>query len=211
MEARPKAIALLVLVALAATVRPARAEGRAATIALAPVRYLGRRAQDLLDVFELNVGAGRGMKVSVKYGVHFFGVGDVRSHRLGLMDRRAGVWREVDTEFCIFPLSLLGYPVLWGAEAVDATGAARTARFIVKDGARGFQHLDRKELNGEYAFIWSNMADGARHTRWGDSFPIGAEVHAFVGVRAGLRPLQFVDFVTSWVGVDLDPWLNATH
>jgi len=206
-ETRKAAIVLLASLTLAAP-GLARAEGRIATVALAPVRYLGERALDLLDVFELHVGAGRGAKVSVKYGLHFFGAGDVNAYRVGLMDRRAGYWREVDNEFCIFPVSFLAWPVLWGAEGVGATGTASVARLVTKDGHRGIFMLDRKELNGDYAFIWSDMGEGCRHMRLGDSFPIGAEVHALVGVRAGVRPLQLVDFITSCVGLDLDPWLK---
>jgi hypothetical protein len=210
MEEPPKTLASLLLLAVTLTAAPARAESRVATVCLAPFRYLGARGLDLLDVVELNVGAGRGVKADVKYAVHFFGFGEVRSHRLGIMDRRAGVWREVDTELCLFPVSLLAYPVGWGARAVGASRTAWYAEFIAVDGTAGFQHLDRKELNGEYGFLWKDTVSGYRHTRWGDSFPIGAEVHLYVGARAAARPLQLVDFFTSLVGVDLDPWLNAT-
>ena len=47
-----------------------------------------------------------------------------------------------------------------------------------------------------------------RGTRWGDSLPVGAEVHAgIVGVRAIVKPLEVIDFALGFVFIDLDPWL----
>ena len=198
---------LAVLLALASA-GPALAGGDAPRPAgPAPLRYLRERALDLLDVVELNVGAGRGAKLSVKYGIHFFGVGSVRSWRAGTIDRRAGVWREIDTEFGILPLSIAAWPVHYGAKACGYRQLAADAKLVAQAGSEGVEHLDRKELNGDPAFLLKDTVEGPVHTRWGDSFPIGAEVHAFVGVRAMVRPLQLVDFAVGLVGFDLDPWL----
>jgi hypothetical protein len=47
-----------------------------------------------------------------------------------------------------------------------------------------------------------------RGTRWGDSLPIGAEVHGgIVGARVIVKPLQAIDFALGFVFIDLDPWL----
>ncbi len=175
--------------------------------ALAPLRYLRGRALDLLDVVELNVGAGPGAKLSVKYGLHFFGLGSVRSTRAGNIDRRAGTWRELDTEFGILPLSVAAWPVHYGARAWGRRQLAADAKLVAQAGSEGIQYLDRKELNGDPAFIVKDTAEGPVHTRWADSFPIGAEVHAYVGIRALVRPLELVDFAVGLVGLDLDPWL----
>ena len=173
----------------------------------APVRYVRDRGLDLLDIVELNVGAGKGAKLSVKYGIRFFGLGSVRAWRVGTIDRRAGVWRELDTEFGILPLSLLAWPVHWGAERLGWRQLSADARFVARDGSRGFEHLDRKELNGDRVWLLKDTADGPIHTRWADSYPIGAEVHLGVGARVMVRPLELADFVVGFVGVDLDPWL----
>jgi hypothetical protein len=179
----------------------------AARAVMAPVRYLGARGQDLLDVFEVNVGAGRGLKLDVKYGVNFLGLSDIKAWRAGTIDRRAGVWRELDSEIGLFPLSLLAWPVHYAARACGCDTLAADARFVARAGSVGVQHLDRKELNGEPEFFEKDTVEGWRHTRWRDCFPIGAEIHATVGVRLMMRPLQLVDFLVGFVGLDMDPQL----
>jgi len=178
-------------------------------VAMAPVRYTHDRVKDLFDVFEVSLGAGRGAKVDVKYGVQLFGLGDTRPWRLGNIDRRMGLWRELDTELALFPFHLVAWPVHYVAKWTGCRSLASDTRFLARTGGEGVQHLDRKELNGDVAFFWKDTVSGYRHTRWGDSFPIGAEVHALVGARAMVRPLQLADFVVGFVGIDLDPQLNA--
>lgn len=169
--------------------------------------FLAERARDFLDIVELNVGVGRGAKLHLAYGVQFLGIGDVRSRRLGILDRRAGTWRELDTELGLFPLGLVAWPVHGAARLCGRGDLAADARFVAQDATDGFQHLDRKELNADPAFILKDTVTGPVHSCWGDSFPIGVEVHALVGFRATVRPLQFLDFLAGFVGLDLDPWL----
>lgn len=203
---------LLLLLALAGPLGAGEAPApeaprKRAPAILAPLRYLHERGADLMDVFELHVGAGRGAKLDLRYGVHFFGLGDVRSHRIGLLDRRVGAWREIDTQLSLFPLSLLAWPVERGARLCRWRRLAEDAGFVLQAGTQGVQHLDRKEFGGDPEFFLKDTVEGAIHTRWSDSFPIGAEVQAGVGVRFMLRPLQLADFLVGIVGVDLDPWL----
>ncbi len=153
------------------------------------------------------MGAGPGAKVHLAYGVQFFGVGDVHSRRLGILDHRLGTWRELDTELGLFPLSLFAWPVHHAAKAAGLDGLAADARFVAQDASDGFRHLDRKELNGDPGFILKDTVTGPLHATWGDSFSFGLEAHAFVGLRARLRPLQLADFLLGFVGLDLDPWL----
>ena len=58
---------------------------------------------------------------------------------------------------------------------------------------------------GDPAFILKDTVEGPNHTRWADSFPIGAEAHLGVGLRVMVRPLQLVDFLVGFAGLDLDP------
>ncbi|MFP4057731.1 MAG: hypothetical protein ACLF0G_12770 [Candidatus Brocadiia bacterium] len=208
-------LALVVLV-LAEAARAGSRPPLAARVLLAPVRYLRDRGQDLMDAVEVNVGVSqlkggpsRYVKLDLKYGVHFFGFGDdVRTWRAGNIDRRAGYWRELDTELSLFPLSLLAWPVHHAAQLWGWQGLARDARFVARAGTKGIQYVDRKELNGDPAFLWKDTVEGYRHTCWGDSFPIGAEVHALLGARLMVRPLQLADFAVGLVGLDMDPWLT---
>ena len=179
------------------------------SVLLAPVRYARERLADLADIFEFHVGIGRGAKLDVRYGVHFFGLGEVRSQRYGLLDRRIGTWRELDDELALLPLSYLAWPVREGARLCGWRRLAGDAGFVLQAGTLGVQHLDRKELNGDPEFLLKDTIEGPIHTRWADCFPIGAEVQLGIGLRAGVRPLQLVDFVVGFVGVELDPWLNT--
>lgn len=173
----------------------------------APIAYATERVNDLFDLFELNVGLGRGAKLSLKYGLHFLGLGDTRTQRYGLLDRRVGTWRELDSELGLFPLSMLAWPVEEAASLTGARQLQQDARFVLQAGTQGVRHLDRKELNGDPEFVLKDTVEGPLHTRWGDCFPIGAEVHLGVGVRALVRPLQLADFVVGFLGIELDPWL----
>jgi hypothetical protein len=198
---------------LLALATPASAGGvlaPAGRLAAAPFRYLGERGLDLLDVFELNVAAGSGAKLSLRYGVQFLGLGDSRSWRIGTLDRRVGMWRELDSEIALWPLSYLAWPASSGARLCGWERLAEDIRFVAEAGSEGVQHLDRKELNGDVGFAELDTASGYRHTRWGDSFPIGVEFQAGLGARAMVRPLQLADFLVGFVGFDLDPWLRRT-
>ena len=177
--------------------------------ALAPLRYLEARGRDLLEAVELNVGLGRGAKLSVKYGFQLFGLGDVRSQRFGTFGYGTGTWRELDFEAGFLPLSVLVWPVSYGAGLVGWHALASDARAAAQIGSEGVEYLDRKELNGDPAYFWKDTVEGPVHTRWGDCFAIGGEAHAGVGLRAMIRPLQLVDFVIGIVGLDLDPWLET--
>jgi len=209
-------VALAACLALAALQAPRAAEAPPGDPEPQPARrrftlatYAAERFNDLLDIFELNVGVGRGAKFDVRYGLHFFGIGDVRSHRFGFFGRRAGTWRELDSELSLFPLSLLAWPVEQAAALCGARQLRQDAHFVLQAGTDGVQHLDRKELNGDPVFVLRDTVEGALHTRWGDCFAIGAEAQLGVGVRAVVRPLQLADFVVGWVGIELDPWLDS--
>jgi len=195
--------------ASAAEAPPAEPPREAKARPWAPLRYLHERLADLLDIVELNVGAGRGVKLDVKYGVQFLGLSDLRTRRVGILDRRVGAWREIDSEIGLLPFSFLAYPVEQVAGLCGWRRLAGDAAFVRHAGTLGIQYLDRKELHGDPEFFIKDTVEGPLHTRWGDSFPIGAEVHAGVGIRFLLRPLQLVDFVAGFVGIELDPWLNA--
>ncbi|HPD14274.1 MAG TPA: hypothetical protein PLE19_04960 [Planctomycetota bacterium] len=172
-----------------------------------PAAYAAERVNDLLDAFELNAGIGRGAKLSLRYGLHFFGLGEARTRRYGVLDRRMGTWRELDSELSLFPLSLLAWPVEGAAGLAGARQLQQDARFVLQAGTEGVQHLDRKKLNGDPEFVLKDTVEGPLHTRWGDCFPIGAEMQAGVGLRLTVRPLQLVDFLAGFIGIELDPWL----
>ena len=208
----PRALAALTLAALlspAAEASPSLAH--LARTALAPVRFAGGRLADLADAVELNVGSGRGFKIELCYGIHFFGLGDVRAWRAGTLDHRVGYWRELDSELSLFPFSVLGWPVSGAARLAGDRRRAQDARFVATAGGLGVEYLDRKDYLGDPAFLLKDTVEGWRHTRLRDSFPIGLELYAWrAGARFRLRPLQLADFFAGFVGIDLSPWLEKT-
>jgi len=190
---------------------PGPPEAGGHSILAAPVRFLGWRLADLAHVVELNAGRGNGFKLDLSYGVHFFGLGRVRSWRAGLMDRRVGTWREIDDTLSLFPISVLAWPVSRAARLAGAPQLAQDARFVANTAGLGVEYLDRKEYGGDPAFLLKDTVEGWRHARWGDSFPVGGEVFlGLVGLRVQLRPLQLADFAVGFVGLDLDPWLDTS-
>jgi len=209
----PPFFPLLLTAALAATAAgqtpPTEPPQQPPRAAWTPLAYLRERLADLMDIAELNVALGRGAKLELKYGLQFLGLGRVRSRRFGTLDRRAGAWREIDSELGLLPLSLLAAPVREAARLARRDQLAQDAAFVLDAGSRGVQHLDRKELNADPEFLLKDTVEGPLHTRWGDCFPIGGELHAGIGIRLILRPLQAVDFLIGFAGLELDPWLAS--
>jgi len=204
------AVCLMVLgnmASIAADAAPGTEPPPAARRPCLPAAYAAERVNDLLDIFELSVGLGRGAKLSLQYGLHFLGLGETRTRRYGLLDRRVGTWRELDSELGLLPLSLLAWPVEQAAGLAGARQLRQDAHFVLQAGTEGVRHLDRKELNGDPESVLKDTVEGPLHTRWGDCFPVGAEVHLGIGLRAMVRPLQLADFLMGFAGIELDPWL----
>ena len=204
-----RAAGLLVLVgALSAPDAGAAGLGRAGRLIGAPFRYAAGRFGDLLEALDLSVGLGPGVKLDAKYGVSFLGAGRVDAVRLGLCGRRLGLWREADRQLGLFPFSLLGWPAHAVGRLLANPGLADTALELALAASLGTQTIERKELIARGAIALTDSVKMWRHTTWGDSLPVGAEVHAgLIGARVMVRPLQIVDFAVGFVGIDLDPWL----
>ncbi|MFP4057730.1 MAG: hypothetical protein ACLF0G_12765 [Candidatus Brocadiia bacterium] len=197
----------VLLLALAAPAAGGSAPG-GASVLWAPARYLGGRGLDLLDILEVSVGLGPGAKADVKYGINFLGVGRVRALRMGMDGRRPNVWWEADDQVGLFPFSLLGWPAHLAGRLLDDPQLTERAIQLAIAGSLGSQTVQRKELAEEGAVVLSDVVRMWRHTRWGDSLPVGAELHAgLAGARVMLKPLQALDFAVGIVGLDLDPWL----
>ena len=107
----------------------------------------------------------------------------------------------------IFPASLVCAPfelfrnsgepwhtlAVYGFE-MGSLGAERTER-------QGFATTAVLYDKAEMVSLW--------HSRPGDMCSIGADVHLlFVGGRARFKPLEMVDFVLGFVGINLESWLD---
>lgn len=204
---RPLAAAVLVA-ALGSSAEGGSALATTAKVLVAPLRYVGGRLGDFFEVFDLNVGLGDGVKLDVKYGVNFLGAGRVRSVRLGLADGRLDFWQERDRSLGLFPFSLLGWPAHLAGRVLGDPKLSEKALNLAMAHSLGTQTVDRELVAKEGAVVLHDVLKMWRHTTWGNSLPLGAEVHGgLVGVRVIAKPLQAMDFVLGFVGIDLDPWL----
>jgi hypothetical protein len=196
---------------VAAAARPALGSsplGLVGQVLWAPVRYVGGRVADLAEAVDLNVGIGDGAKVDVRYGVNFLGAGRVRAVRAGLHGGRLALWKEKDHTLGLFPLSLLGWPAHLVGRVANSRKLRDQALELATAHALGTQTVERDVVMRQAGTMLGDAVKSWRHTRWGDSLPIGGEVHAaLVGARLVAKPLQLLDFAVGFAGIDLDPWL----
>jgi len=162
--------------------------------------HLGMYAKDVgldaLDVFTLNVGAGKPGPFLFSANLHAtkyaeIGFGSWTGYKAGLLGRGFGVWREERNEngFALFPIQ--NYSVY----------AARVPHY-------GTSTLREKHLDVQGENI--NL-DSDRH--WGD---FGGYVHfLFVGFDIGFSPFELADFAfglfgnypnPAWVSTSDMPW-----
>ena len=171
-------------------------------------QYFKNRAFDGLDIFEVGVEQGPGWRLDVKYGLGMFGLGGGRAKLLRLGQRSAltplsweevapipfplgaplalAIWPFLVPEVKMMAFELLGIEV--EAEEADEIeeATAWTTRLVC------------------IAFQWRNTEEeravgGLSLAR---SFPVGAELMAFVGVRARVYPVEILDFLIGVFGFD---------
>jgi hypothetical protein len=172
-----------------------------------PATYVRNRLWDAADIFELNLGIGLGLKAGVEYGIGRTALGRVEAQRIGFDGRQVGAWVELDEAFGIFPASLAFLPLelLRGA----GEGWKNAAVVLVEVGTIGMEHIARDRLTTSSVLYHEALALGPWHERPGDICALGAEVHAgLLGLRARAKPLELVDFVLGFVGIELDGQLG---
>ncbi len=140
--------------------------------------YWECRVQDFLDVIPFSVGVGPGLHVGT---------------RLPFLGPALGATWETDR---------FG----WGM----SPGAWPRAGQWHEHGELGLLVSSSRSTDGrgyDIAYVpfgpWSNQ-DGEGGFEWPLSLDVEASVHlGYLGVRAGVSPLQLVDFVLGWFGADL--------
>jgi len=175
-------------------------------VAGAVLGYFGNRFLDLLDIVELDVGFGLGLKAGVEYGVGRTTVGMVESQRFGLDSRQVGTWFEQNASFGIFPASLLFAPFELVRDADEPWHSLAVIGFEM--GSLGAERTTRKAFATNCILYREAEMAGPIHQRPGDIAAVGGEVHLLiVGARTRIKPLEIVDFVLGFVGIDLNPVL----
>ena len=170
------------------------------------LRYAFGRVADALDVVEANVGIGPGLKAGVEYAVLRTSVGSVHAQRLGMDGRQIGTWDERNVAFGIFPASLLFAPFELVKNQGDTWRALAVGGFEL--GTVGVERTSRENFATSDVLYHETVMAGPWNERPGDTAAIGAELHlGFIGARLRVKPLEFVDFIVGFVGIELDPQL----
>jgi len=170
--------------------------------ATATTRYVNDRLLDFFDIMELNIGVGAGAKAGVEYAIGRTTLGYVESTRLGFDGRQAGAWSEKNASFGIFPLSLAFLPFELTKGLGDVWEAIAVGGFEM--GTIGIEIVERENFSTTTILYEKAHIAGPIHERRGDIASIGAELHLLVGVRARVKPLELVDFVVGFIGIDFD-------
>ncbi|NQT88652.1 hypothetical protein HQ560_17940 [bacterium] len=180
----------------------------AARVLWAPFQYVGGRVGDLFDIIDVNVGIGPGAKIGVKYAVNTLGAGSSEAVCLGVRDGGPDAWTESTEVHGYFPFNLLGWPASVASRVLDDEELTRLLIDAALAGGIGTETIQREEIIDIGGEVVQDMLRMWRGTRWGDSLPIGAEIHGgIVGARVIVKPLQAIDFALGFVFIDLDPWL----
>jgi hypothetical protein len=175
----------------------------------APFQYVGGRVADLLDIVDVNVAIGPGAKFDVKYAVNFMGAGSADAVCLGLRDGGPWAWTESSEIHGLFPLNLLGWPASVAGRLLDDDELTDLLIEAAISGGIGTETIHREEVVRAGREKVQDMLRMWRGTNWGDSLPVGAEVHGgIVGARVIVKPLQAVDFAVGFIGLNLDRWLD---
>jgi len=202
-------------VAAGATAPPARGlvgdlldSGRRAGLGLlgAAWQFLEGRTLDLIDVGEFDIGIGPGLKAGLEYGVARTTLGLVEAQRIGFDGRQVGTWMERNASFGILPASLVFAPF----ELVRRAGEPwrSLALYGFEMGSLGAERTQRRDFVTTAVLYHEARAAGPWHERPGDIAAVGAELHLFlIGARARLKPLEALDFLLGFIGLDLDPRL----
>ncbi|MFO0982620.1 MAG: hypothetical protein U1E76_12950 [Planctomycetota bacterium] len=151
--------------------------------------YLRSRLYDTADMMPISVGAGPLLYVGARVTVFLgSGLGYAATERVGWCRRAPDAahgdleprlqWREEE----------LGVLLAWMRTDDPLPGAANL--FLVYPDRGGFLALFRKRLPNDL-FDWGSLLD------------VEAELHLAVGIRAAISPVQALDWLVGWVGLDL--------
>lgn len=169
--------------------------------------YVLGRVSDALDVFEANVAIGPGLKAGVEYFVLRTTLGYVHAQRMGFDSHQVGTWGELNVAYGIFPASLAFAPFELVKNQGEVWESLAVCGFEL--GSVGVERTLREDFATNAVLYREAVMAGPWHERRGDICSAGAEVHAgLIGARLRFKPLELVDFVLGFVGVDLDPQLG---
>jgi len=169
-------------------------------------RFLAARSLDLLDVAEVNLAVGPGLKAGVEYGAARTTLGLVQAERFGFDGRQVGAWVEKNASFGILPASLVFAPCELFRRAGEPWHSLALYGFEM--GSLGAERTERQGFATTAILYRKARMAGPWHERPGDIASFGLELHLLlVGGRMRVKPLEAVDFLVGFLGIDLDPAL----
>lgn len=136
--------------------------------------YPANRLLDLVDIFQLDIGFGFGLHANAHATrVLQFGMGASSLSRVGMDGRQIGFYNENRSEFSLLPFSIESY----------------RRRPVILGNFDEFNSATERDR------FYENVRD---------YFGLGAAVTAaVVGVQVEARPTEMADFLTGWLGIDL--------
>jgi len=169
-------------------------------------RFVSARSLDLLDVAEVDFGVGPGLKAGIEYGAARTTLGLVQAERFGFDGRQVGAWVERNASFGILPASLLFAPCELFRRAGEPWRSLAVYGFEM--GSLGAERTERQDFATTAILYRQATMAGPWHERPGDVASFGLELHLLlVGGRMRFKPLEALDFLAGFVGLDLDPAL----
>ncbi|MEE3326859.1 MAG: hypothetical protein VX252_05970 [Myxococcota bacterium] len=156
--------------------------------------YFQARAYDLLDIVDVNFGAGTGMLAAVAVEPLRVGLGTYESTRIGTFRRSVGIWDEDRKEF--FMIHELNK---WEKEPHLGNGYLFTPTELHR------HNKPRDPKDYSRSTFYEKWGWTARYQDWERPWlDVDVNVHLlFVGVAIGVSPQEAVDFALGIFGIDV--------
>ncbi|MFG0319454.1 MAG: hypothetical protein ACF8XB_19445 [Planctomycetota bacterium JB042] len=156
--------------------------------------YLEARGADLLDIFELNVGAGTGLHFAAAVEPIRVSYGHYEASKFGMQGRSVGTWDETRSELFVGLHQLL----CWEKTPCWGNGFLFTPEEL-------HRHSHERDQN-EYDHLRFYQAWGwtTRYEDWEKPWmDVGVELFLFCfGVEVGVSPHETCDFLLGLFAVD---------
>jgi len=154
------------------------------------------RMADLQDCGKLSLGFGPGLGADIAIGsLTHPSIGIMtKTHRVGFEGRDlVGRWTEME---CLFPVA----PVLGALSEADPWGISYFRAVTAINGEKEESRMHPQEVDRWINFN-SERNPKVSHFKKATDFQVG--VSAFLSVRLGLNPLEIVDFLLGFAGIDI--------
>ena len=166
--------------------------------------YFKNRGADLLDVLDISAGVGPVGRISVQYGMGNWGLGWTETYR-ARFGGRSLLAKEQAQEIALLPPPLAQIVFLLHTYDMFIEGEAPLAwpfEGIADEDERAIFPLAVPWIHRSWTCFYCSqyLGDGVVGA---PPVAIGAEIHALIGLRARIYPIEIADFLVGIFGFDL--------